>query len=85
VNYGYRYYNPSTGRWLNRDPLAEHDGPSLYCFVKNTPVANYDRDGQVILPGGGEPKPVDCSNACNEAKQRFINGGDAAGIVCCGG
>jgi RHS repeat-associated protein len=22
--YGYRYYNPSTGRWLNRDPVLEH-------------------------------------------------------------
>ena len=24
--YGYRYYNPSTGRWLNRDPLQEEGG-----------------------------------------------------------
>jgi RHS repeat-associated protein len=23
VYYGYRYYDPSTGRWLNRDPLGE--------------------------------------------------------------
>jgi RHS repeat-associated protein len=23
VYYGYRYYNPSTGRWLSRDPLGE--------------------------------------------------------------
>ena len=24
--YGYRYYNPSTGRWIGRDPAAEHKG-----------------------------------------------------------
>jgi RHS repeat-associated protein len=23
VYYGYRYYNPGTGRWLNRDPIEE--------------------------------------------------------------
>jgi len=23
--YGYRYYNPETGRWLNRDPLGDHN------------------------------------------------------------
>ena len=22
--YGYRYYNPSTGRWLSRDPLQRN-------------------------------------------------------------
>ena len=23
VYYGYRYYNPNIGRWLNRDPIHE--------------------------------------------------------------
>src|SRR5690242_6992058 len=23
IYYGYRYYNPSTGRWVSRDPLYE--------------------------------------------------------------
>ena len=27
--YGYRYYNASTGRWLNRDPLEEGGGYNL--------------------------------------------------------
>ena len=28
-NYGFRYYNPQTGRWLSRDPIAEEGGPNL--------------------------------------------------------
>ena len=39
--YGYRFYNPSTGRWLNRDPFQEDGGPHLYAFVGNHPVNAY--------------------------------------------
>jgi RHS repeat-associated protein len=35
--YGYRSYNPSTGRWLNRDPLNENGGLSLYNLANNRP------------------------------------------------
>jgi len=38
--YGYRYYNPSTGRWINRDPIEEDGGLNLYGFVGNSPL-NY--------------------------------------------
>jgi RHS repeat-associated protein len=37
VYYGYRYYSPSLGRWLTRDPLEEEGGISLYAFVGNEP------------------------------------------------
>jgi RHS repeat-associated protein len=40
VYYGYRYYNPSTGRWPSRDPMEERGGLNLYEFVLNSPV-NY--------------------------------------------
>jgi len=29
------FYNPSTGRWLSRDPIAERGGLNLYGFVNN--------------------------------------------------
>ncbi|MEX2382235.1 MAG: RHS repeat-associated core domain-containing protein, partial [Opitutales bacterium] len=38
--YGYRYYSPSMGRWINRDPIEERGGLNLYGFVGNDP-ANY--------------------------------------------
>ena len=40
--YGYRYYNPSTGRWLSRDPLSEKGGLNLYVFARNCPVSESD-------------------------------------------
>ena len=33
--YGFRYYNSSTGRWANRDPIEERGGSNLYGFVRN--------------------------------------------------
>jgi len=30
------------GRWLNRDPIGELDGPILYGFVWNNPVSRFD-------------------------------------------
>ena len=35
VYYGYRYYNPETGRWLNRDPIGERGGFNLFCATSN--------------------------------------------------
>jgi RHS repeat-associated protein len=49
--YGYRYYNPSTGAWRNRDPLEEKGGKNLYVFVANGPVSQIDSDGELTLTG----------------------------------
>jgi hypothetical protein len=27
------FYNPSTGRWLSRDPIAEEDSANVYVFA----------------------------------------------------
>ncbi|MEI6779931.1 MAG: RHS repeat-associated core domain-containing protein [Verrucomicrobiota bacterium] len=42
VCYLHRYYSPSTGRWPNRDPLAELGGLNLYSFVYNNPLTYWD-------------------------------------------
>ncbi|NOS70693.1 MAG: hypothetical protein HOP33_12275 [Verrucomicrobia bacterium] len=36
------FYNPSTGRWLSRDPLGSQGGAALYVCAKNNLVANLD-------------------------------------------
>jgi RHS repeat-associated protein len=42
VYYGYRFYCPSTGRWLSRDPLAEAGEVALYSMVDSDPVNEID-------------------------------------------
>lgn len=42
VYFGNRYYDPTTGRWLTRDPLGNVDGPNLYAFLENNPLCNFD-------------------------------------------
>lgn len=34
--YGYRFYSPTLGRWINRDPIGEHDFASLPIAILNT-------------------------------------------------
>jgi RHS repeat-associated protein len=33
--YGYRWYDPVTGRWPSRDPIEEQGGINLYGFLEN--------------------------------------------------
>ena len=40
--YGYRYYDPITGRWPSRDPIEERGGVNLYGFVENDGIGKYD-------------------------------------------
>jgi RHS repeat-associated protein len=58
--YGYRFYDPSTGRWQNRDQLDEpgfmstlkrlgssgSEDINLYLFVSNSPLDKIDPDGR---------------------------------------
>jgi RHS repeat-associated protein len=43
--YGHRYYSASLGRWINRDPIEEEDGPNVYAFVMNKPLNAFDARG----------------------------------------
>ena len=40
--YGYRYYDPVTGRWPSRDPIGEKGGYNLYGFVGNDGISKWD-------------------------------------------
>ncbi len=42
AHYGYRYYDPVTGRWPSRDPIGERGGLNLYGFVGNDGVNRWD-------------------------------------------
>ena len=45
VYFGFRYYDPSAGRWLSRDPIGEQGGVNLYGMVRNDPVNSVDTLG----------------------------------------
>jgi RHS repeat-associated protein len=44
--YGYRYYDPMTGRWPSRDPIEESGGINLYAFVYNDGIYIIDKNGE---------------------------------------
>jgi RHS repeat-associated protein len=75
--YGYRFYDPLTGRWPSRDPLAEYSdqhgrvraelGTKLYGFVGNSPLNRVDPFGLVEMPDD-----LDSSNlSWNEIKKQL--------------
>ncbi|EUM23649.1 hypothetical protein L462_04337, partial [Enterobacter sp. BIDMC 26] len=43
--YGYRYYQPWSGRWLSADPAGTVDGLNLFRMCRNNPVTFRDPDG----------------------------------------
>ncbi|MCF7689359.1 MAG: RHS repeat-associated core domain-containing protein, partial [Cephaloticoccus sp.] len=45
---GQRYYSPSLGRFINRDPIEEQGGINLYAFVGNNPVNRWDLLGMIF-------------------------------------
>lgn len=66
--YGYRYYNPSAGRWLSRDPIGEDGGKHLYAVWRNDFVNKFDLFGlcpcSLSAPGSG---PGSAAAACQAA------------------
>ncbi|MBL9191583.1 MAG: RHS repeat-associated core domain-containing protein [Opitutaceae bacterium] len=48
--YGFRYYNPQTGRWPSRDPIGERGGLNLYWMVGNSALNKIDLLGLEELP-----------------------------------
>ncbi|UXU85261.1 RHS repeat-associated core domain-containing protein [Burkholderia sp. S-53] len=48
--YGFRYYAPWLGRWINPDPAGPVDGLNLFCMVANNPLTFNDRKGLMGWP-----------------------------------
>jgi RHS repeat-associated protein len=45
VFFGRRYYHPSLGRFITQDPQGFEEGPNLYAYLKNCPMADLDPYG----------------------------------------
>jgi RHS repeat-associated protein len=84
--YGYRYYDPITGRWPSRDPIEEIGGVNLYGFVYNSPLSWIDLLGLRHCPCGaniGEEIVVDDAGeeCCNDEIQEVRLRMDVGDIV----
>ena len=44
-SYGFRFYSPGLGRWINRDPIAENGGVNIYAYVDSNPANAVDAWG----------------------------------------
>ena len=55
----HRWYDPSTGRYTQPDPLGLQamlsDGPSRYAYARNSPLMYVDPDGLWTLQAGDSP------------------------------
>jgi RHS repeat-associated protein len=78
--YGYRYYDPKTGRWPSRDPIGENgfraanqrlpkpatvDENNPFHFVANSPIGRVDYLGL----HGGNPGPIFGSEDCDACRE----------------
>ncbi len=70
--YGYRFYDPVTGRWPSRDPIGERGGVNLHGFVGNNGLNKFDYFGFIagdFRPGeipAGWPKIPDAHYDADE-------------------
>lgn len=69
VYYGLRYYNPSLGRFINRDPKEEGGGLNLYAFCLNNAVNAWDYLGM-----DGEGFGAGWTDSQWDSYNRFIAG-----------
>ena len=77
---GLRYYNPSVGRWINRDPIEERGGKNVYAMVGNNPIDFCDfrglsccKEGQVLIVGIG------VQSLATGSSSKLLGLGDALG------
>ena len=59
VAYQRRFYSPSLGRWLNRDPIEERGGENLYAFCDNSPPHSFDALGTSTCCRNGSKRSCD--------------------------
>ena len=79
VYYRARYYDPTTGRFISRDPAGMPDGVNQYAYVGNNPTNATDPTGEVLNFIGGAILNIGVGGAI-----RMATGGnfwDAKGIA----
>lgn len=68
--FGYRYYDPETGRWLSQDPVGERGGINLYRMVENDGLNKIDPLGLLGIPASKTPR----RNGRDDFVNHYYNG-----------
>jgi RHS repeat-associated protein len=84
VYYGYRYYNPRHGRFINRDPSEEAGGLNLYAFCGNRAGNAFDTLGLDPITTTGQSSDYweaynEQMKAYNQALQSQYDGSGGSG------
>jgi RHS repeat-associated protein len=74
--WGYRYYSSRPGRWLNRDPAGEDNGPLLQVYAGNASVLFTDALGLCAVDCS------DCWRTCISAAGQALGRGEHAWVIC---
>ena len=82
--YGYRFYNPSLMRWLNRDPIEEEGGENLYAVCRNGVPYSNDFLGlfQYFILYYEDGSFVNNFKKAAETRKRIIEANDAFNDKC---
>jgi RHS repeat-associated protein len=86
LHVGHRYYDPSIGRFLQRDPIGLKGGLNPYVYVDNTPTCDIDPAGL----GKWWDKVKDTAKKVKDAIKEAVKyiapspGGEVAGAMECG-
>jgi len=71
LHVGYRYYDPASGRFLQRDPIGIRGGLNVFCYASNIPSGAVDASGlSVGLLPGPQKKPWDPMGDPNRPRPR---------------
>ena len=70
IYFGYRYYDPRQGRFINRDPIEEKGGLNLYGFVGNSPTDAIDYLGLCGSPPR-RPRLSDFDHRVDDERDRY--------------
>ncbi|MEM7792431.1 MAG: RHS repeat-associated core domain-containing protein [Verrucomicrobiota bacterium] len=76
--YGFRYYEPLLGRWLNRDPIGESGGENILAFYFNDLLNFVDLLG---MDRTGSPGSIKNSKVADNNRPGFFDQLNPGGII----
>jgi RHS repeat-associated protein len=82
LHVGARYYDPSSGRSLQRDPIGILGGLNVYAYAENNPMGAVDPSG-LLTWKEIKQKIKDIVEAIKEAAKRLVPGGELPGALEC--